>query len=706
MKKTIIALALLGSAISAGAMPVRPGLWRTLTLADGTTVRAEMTGDENITFWRTADGTCYRQTADGKTFMKVSAAILQQELDGVIRQKAKRAEAIKAALPKRSPAKDSGKYSGKKKCLVILANFADTKFKEGHTLDLYKQIINGDGYTNAELGFKGSVADYFKAQSAGQFEIDFDVVGPVDLPKGYAAYGKNDASGRDQAPLVYKMVEDAVTLAKDKVTDWAQYDWDGDGLVEEVFVLYAGHGQATYQQDGDLVWPHKSQIDPLTVADGVAVSVYACSCELGATEAIDGIGAFCHEFSHCLGLKDHYDINGTGYGTGFWDIMCYGCYNGNSFVPAGYNAYEKMFCGWQQPVVLDTEPVQVDNLKALADGGDTYIYYNDGAPNEYYLVENRQKTAWDAELPGQGIIVTHVDYDETSWEYNQVNYVASHQRMTVIPADNDFGSTADNRAADAWPYNGNNSLSNYSRPAATVYNANTDGSMMMNKFLMNMTQNADGTVSFLYTTKSAITPDKPNGALLYDSFDNCSGNGGNDGVWGGDNVGAADFIPDTDGWTGIPKTGAYKCALFGNATRKANVVTPEFAMTEPCVVSFLAAPYTGSADNKLLLSANYGCSATLGETEFTLAPGQWTEVKTTVTGSGNVSLRIKTNSCGVFIDNVCIVSQSSTGIEAVSGASSSRGESGVYTLDGRRIGNSVGSLAKGVYIVNGKKTVK
>lgn len=704
MKKTIIALALVGAALTAGAMPVKPGMWRTLTLADGTTVKAELTGDENMTFWRTADGACYRQDTNGKTFTKVTAALLQQELDGILKQKEQRAKAIEAALPKRSPAKDSGKYTGKKKCLVILANFADTKFKPEHTLELYKQIINGENYTNEELGFRGSVADYFKAQSSGQFEIDFDVVGPVELPKGYAAYGKNDASGRDQAELVYPMVENTVTLAKDLVSDWAQYDWDGDGLVEEVFVLYAGHGQATYPQDGDLVWPHKSQIDPLTVANGVAVSVYACSCELGATEAIDGIGAFCHEFSHCLGLKDHYDINNVGYGTGYWDLMCYGCYNGNSFVPAGYNAYEKMFCGWQQPVELNADPVQVDNMKALAEGGDTYVFYNDATRNEYYMVENRQKTAWDAELPGQGIIVTHVDYDQTAWEYNQVNYVASRQRMTVIPADNDFGSTADNRAADAWPYNGNNSLSNYSRPAAEVYNTNTDGSLMMNKFLMNMTQNADGTVSFLYTTKAAMKPDKPEEALLYDTFDNCSGTGGNDGLWGGDNIGTGDFIPDTDGWTGTPKTGANKCALFGNATRKANVATPAFTIAEPCTVSFLAAPYTGSADNKLLLSANYGCDATLSETEFTLTPGQWTEVRTTVTGSGSISLRIKTNSAGVFVDNVCILPQSYDGINTVDSNASVPHRT--FTLDGRRISSTAGNLAKGIYIIDGKKTVK
>ena len=600
---------------------------------------------------------------------------------------------------------EGSKFQGKKKCLVILANFADTKFKPEHTLDLYKQIINGENYSDETLGFKGSVRDYFKAQSGGQFEIDFDVVGPVDLPKGYAGYGKNDASGRDQAALVYPMVEDAVNLAKDQVTDWKQYDWDGDGLVEEVFVLYAGHGQAKYPQDPDLVWPHKSAIDPMTVADGVKVSVYACSSELGATEAIDGIGAFCHEFSHCMGLKDHYDINGRGYGTGFWDIMCFGCYNGNTFLPAEYNSYEKMFCGWKEPIVLNAEPQKIEGMKALAAGGDTYIFYNDGNENEYYMLENRQKTGWDAALPGEGLIVLHVDYSKGAWEDNQVNYNAARQRMTVIPADNTLGSTDEDKAGDAWPYQGNNSLTNYSRPACTVYNANTDGTGYMNKYLLNITQNADGTISFEYTTKSATKQDKPEGALLYETFDNCSGIGGNDGIWDGDNVGLADFFPDNDGWSGTPKTGANKCALLGNATRKANAVTPSFKISEPVVISFLAAPYTGSSDNKLILAANYGCDAVLDVTEFALVPGQWTEVKANVTGSGDAAIRFKTNDKGVFIDNVCVIPVSLAGISsATADQSPKNGE--IYSIDGRYMGKSVSDLRPGIYVMNGKKLVK
>ena len=707
MKRILLSISAVLAAIAIQAMPVKPGICRNITLADGTVVKAELVGDEHLTYWRTADGACYRQTPSAGVFSKVELSALQSEYDAVVAQKAAREKAILESARTSMPVKkvEGSKFQGKKKCLVILANFADTKFKPEHTLDLYKQIINGENYSDETLGFKGSVRDYFKAQSGGQFEIDFDVVGPVDLPKGYAGYGKNDASGRDQAALVYPMVEDAVNLAKDQVTDWKQYDWDGDGLVEEVFVLYAGHGQAKYPQDPDLVWPHKSAIDPMTVADGVKVSVYACSSELGATEAIDGIGAFCHEFSHCMGLKDHYDINGRGYGTGFWDIMCFGCYNGNSFLPAEYNSYEKMFCGWKEPIVLNAEPQKIEGMKALAAGGDTYIFYNDGNENEYYMLENRQKTGWDAALPGEGLIVLHVDYSKGAWEDNQVNYNAARQRMTVIPADNTLGSTDEDKAGDAWPYQGNNSLTNYSRPACTVYNANTDGTGYMNKYLLNITQNADGTISFEYTTKSATKQDKPEGALLYGTFDNCSGIGGNDGIWDGDNVGLADFFPDNDGWSGTPKTGANKCALLGNATRKANAVTPSFKISEPVVISFLAAPYTGSSDNKLILAANYGCDAVLDVTEFTLVPGQWTEVKANVTGSGDAAIRFKTNDKGVFIDNVCVIPVSLAGISsATADQSPKNGE--IYSIDGRYMGKSVSDLRPGIYVINGKKLVK
>ncbi len=705
MKKLFLSLSGVFIALAMNAMPVKPGYWRTVTLADGSNVRVEMAGDENIVYWRSADGVCYRPSkGNSNVFERVEAAKLQQELSLTLSARQKREEALFAKAPRKVMAK-ADKFQGKKKCLVILANFADTKFKPEHNKALYEKIVNGENFVDEALGFRGSVADYFKAQSNGQFEIDFDVVGPVTLSKGYAAYGANDDSGRDQADLVYPMISEAVTLAKSEVKDWKQYDWDGDGLVEEVFVLYAGHGQATYPSDGNLVWPHKSAIDPLEVADGVKVSVYACSCELGATEAIDGIGAFCHEFSHCMGLKDHYDINGKGYGTGYWDLMCVGSYNGNSFVPAGYTSYEKMFCGWKQPIELNAEPKTVNGMKALTDDGDSYIIYNDGNRNEYYMLENRQKKGWDAELPGEGLIVLHVDYDKGAWENNQLNYYSSRQRMTIVPADDSFGSSDENKAADAWPYGDSKNLSNYSRPASTVYNTNTDGTNFMNKFVMNIARNADGTISFDYTTKEAMSTEKPEGALVYESFDNCAGIGGNDDIWGGDNVGKADFVPDEEGWSGTPKTGANKCALFGNATRKANFVTPSFSLAEPVVISFLAAPYEGSTDNSLTVSANYGCDASVDVQEFELVPGKWTQVKFKVKGTGNASVRIKSNG-GLFIDTVCAMPESLSAITSVVSADEIKADGKIYTLDGKYVGKNINSLANGVYVVNGKKIVK
>lgn len=705
MKKLFLSLSGVFIALAMNAMPVKPGYWRTVTLADGSNVRVEMAGDENIVYWRSADGVCYRPLkGNSNVFERVEAAKLQQELSLTLSARQKREEALFAKAPRKVGAK-ADKFQGKKKCLVILANFADTKFKPEHNKALYEKIVNGENFVDEALGFRGSVADYFKAQSNGQFEIDFDVVGPVTLSKGYAAYGANDDSGRDQADLVYPMISEAVTLAKSEVKDWKQYDWDGDGLVEEVFVLYAGHGQATYPSDGNLVWPHKSAIDPLEVADGVKVSVYACSCELGATEAIDGIGAFCHEFSHCMGLKDHYDINGKGYGTGYWDLMCVGSYNGNSFVPAGYTSYEKMFCGWKQPIELNAEPKTVNGMKALTDDGDSYIIYNDGNRNEYYMLENRQKKGWDAELPGEGLIVLHVDYDKGAWENNQLNYYSSRQRMTIVPADDSFGSSDENKAADAWPYGDSKNLSNYSRPASTVYNTNTDGTNFMNKFVMNIARNADGTISFDYTTKEAMSTEKPEGALVYESFDNCAGIGGNDDVWGGDNVGKADFVPDEEGWSGTPKTGANKCALFGNATRKANFVTPSFSLAEPVVMSFLAAPYEGSTDNSLTVSANYGCDASVDVQEFELVPGKWTQVKFKVKGTGNASVRIKSNG-GLFIDTVCAMPESLSAITSVVSVDEIKADGKIYTLDGKYVGKNINSLANGVYVVNGKKIVK
>ena len=77
-------------------------------------------------------------------------------------------------------------------------------------------------------------------------------------------------------------------------------------------------------------------------------------------------------------------------------------------------------------------------MKSLQNGGESYVIYNKGNENEYFLLENRQLEGWDASLPGSGLLILHVDYDADVWAANEPNDDPSHQRMTWIPADNEY----------------------------------------------------------------------------------------------------------------------------------------------------------------------------------------------------------------------------------------------------------------------------
>ena len=224
----------------------------------------------------------------------------------------------------------------------------------------------------------------------------------------------------------------------------------------------------------------------------------------------------CHEFSHCLGYPDFYDTDYSGgQGMGYWDLMDGGSYNGDGYQPAGYTSYERWMAGWKEPVELTTT-TQVANMKALQDGGEAYIVYNNGNRNEYFLLENRQFTGWDASLPGEGLLILHVDYNASAWADNTPNDIPSHQRMTWISADNEYqyttyqGSkyyTIEGMANDPFPYGSVNAFNKSTTPAAKFFNKNTDGTYYLDSSIEEITQNTDGTVSFNF--KAATNVAKP-----------------------------------------------------------------------------------------------------------------------------------------------------------------------------------------------------
>ncbi|MBR1594226.1 MAG: endonuclease [Alloprevotella sp.] len=489
------------------AVPVKPGVSKTLTLTDGTTIVATLVGDEHGHFWRGQDGRAYQVVSGTGRYQAVDEQAVQEHA------RARRAAANQRRM-RRMPKRigDVGSIAGQKKGLIILVNFTDVSFKDADNNALYQRIANEENFSYGS--FKGSMRDYFYAQSEGKFELTFDVVGPVTVSKAQAYYGGNssNSSGSDKHPA--EMVIEALKLVDSQV-NFANYDWDGDGEVEQVYVVYAGKGEAD-GGDEDTIWPHEYDLYSANYygdgagrqkLDGVWVNTYACGGELNGSGNIAGIGTMCHEFSHCLGYPDFYDTDYSG-GQGMfeWDLMDSGSYNGDGYRPAGYTSYERWVAGWKTPVTLENTQT-ITNMAALQNGGDSYIIYNKGNNNEYYLLENRQKTGWDASIPGSGLLILHVDYSATAWSNNEPNDEPSHQRMTWIPADNNYqyetykGTkyyTTSGAANDPFPYGNVNAFGRSTTPAAKFYNKNSDGTYYLDSSVSQITQNSDGTVSFRF----------------------------------------------------------------------------------------------------------------------------------------------------------------------------------------------------------------
>ena len=392
---------------------------------------------------------------------------------------------------------------GKKKQLVILMQFPDKTFLDPDPQSYWHNALNTGKISNKNA--IGSLHQYFLDQSNGIFDVDFDVRGPFTTKENRAYYGK-DVNGNDQH--ADSLVIEGC-LALDGEVDFKDYDWDDDGEVEHVVVIYAGNGQNDSQSkdQNETIWPHQwalSQYKPWKAhkQNGVIIDMY-CVINDEFRGTADGFGTFAHEYSHCLGLPDFYQTGGTAHSKdnfGSYDLMHSGCYNGESWCPVNYTAFEKYSLGWYKPLPL-TEPTTVSGLKPMSDGGEAYYIDNDGNANEFYMLENRTKSGWDTYIPGAGLIITHYDYDDWAWMNNGINNTASHQRAVIIPASN-------NSTASKFPYpyvaknlDGieeilNDCLTNDSKPAASVFNKNTDDTYFMNKPLTNIRRDADGLISF------------------------------------------------------------------------------------------------------------------------------------------------------------------------------------------------------------------
>lgn len=693
--------------LSAMAVPAKPGAWRTISLTDGTQVKVQLVGDEFMHYYQSADGTRYIYDAASATYQVYSDSQFSNSRRKAV---ARRAKANNRRAVRRK-ANVTNIFQGTKKGLIILAQFTDSKFQSGHDRALYNKIANAENYT--DKGFKGSVKDYFKAQSAGQFELDFDVVGICPLKNPCSYYGGNDAYTGDDLHAG-EMVAEACQWAATQGVDFSKYDWDGDGEVDQVFVLYAGKGEADGGAEST-VWPHEYALSESDYGkslsfNGVKVDTYACSAELNGRGKLGGIGTFCHEFSHCMGFPDLYDTSYSGwFGMGDYDLMSAGNYNGDSKCPAGYSAYEKHKCGWltYQDVTNIEEDLNVTGLKAISEGGGAYVQKNKAHEDEYYIIENRQKTGWDAYLPSDGVMITHVDYDAYIWLYNTPNaqdkyydendnvYYNDHQRLTIFRAGR--SASDDGVTSDLYPYNTNNSLTAESNPAATLYNKNSDGTKYMHVDITDISVASDGTASLTFSKADRSsggggetdpdTPVTPSGSvLLYESFDKCDGTGGNDDKWNGNIAGSSTIAAEYDnqGWTSTGKIySGYECVRLGNSSTAGIITTPAFSVNGSAYLSFKAGGWDGTNDaTTLTLSVNNG---TLSKTSVRISKGSWNQFGVTITATGTVKVTFKADKQRFFLDEVKVVDPTiDSGIHDIV-AGEENGIVAYYSLNGSRL---------------------
>lgn len=474
---------------------------------DGQSITIRLNGDESYHYYTTEDGYMIRKNTKG--FFVYSAieaeeivarnaatrsarvkVLLQSaaETNATIIQKNRVAGLDKAQKRANRAVNNSFPLTGSPKSLVILVNFADKSYITPNPATAFSNLLNEQNYSTN--GGTGSARDYFTASSNGQFSPNFDVVGPYNLPQSMAYYGGN-VNDQDRNPR--QMVIDACNLANLDGLDFTQYDTDNDGFVDNVFIYYAGYNEAEYGPE-DSVWPHRwSLANSNTKFNGKSIFDYACTSELRGSTGTNmcGIGTFAHEFGHVLGLPDYYATDGAEHHTlDNWNIMDAGAYLNNGRTPPTYSAYDRFYLGWLQPTELKDpqavtlEPLQTSNKAYLiTQNGNHNLNGLNPSPKEFFVLENRQKTGWDAYLPGKGMLITRINYYSITWNNNGPNNNPNSMGVDIMEAD----GLATRQSKDGDPFPGTSNI--------TFYNPTLRNGTNINKPIT-LIQEQNGIISF------------------------------------------------------------------------------------------------------------------------------------------------------------------------------------------------------------------
>ncbi|MBD8971486.1 MAG: M6 family metalloprotease domain-containing protein [Prevotella sp.] len=483
MKKILLSIVFALMGIASGfAAKAHTGL-TTITQSDGSQLTIRLHGDEHFSWYSTADDVLIVQVGSNYYVAQVEedgtlkatpqlahnagerGTVEEQVINNQNKEKFLNllnaepqalAKTIGTVTPAYFP------HTGSPKALVILVEFQDVKFKTSDPVATFTHYLKGaegkaapeanNAYVTKGMVNYGSVSQYFNDMSQGKFTPQFDIVGPVTVSKNSAYYGGNVGNSTDVN--FAQMIAEACKGVSTKV-NFADYDQNNDGYVDLVYVIYAGYSESINGNSSDCLWP-KSGINKfyepgtsnLLKLNGKKICRYGINNELNATPSdwidgkplLNGIGLFCHEFSHTMGLPDLYPTVVTSrvdnQNPEYWDLMDGGEYTYNGYFPTPYSPWEMDVMGWTAPIELGDEAKQV-SLNSYA--SDRTAYKINGENDEYLLIQNIQTEGWWRGITKAfktGMLVWRIDYPYTTVSLdNRLNNEKGKPNVMIVPAD-------------------------------------------------------------------------------------------------------------------------------------------------------------------------------------------------------------------------------------------------------------------------------
>ena len=354
----------------------------------------------------------------------------------------------------RAAAADRAPLRGAVRVIVVLVDYSDKAMTQtaAHFNDLF--------FSTGVLPH-GSVKEYYAEVTGGLIDIVGEIQGPFRLPQTLAWYANHNfgigkPTGQPRANI---MARDAA-VAADPTVNFAPYDNDGNGYVDAFIIIHAGSGGEQTGDSGD-IWSHKWTLPSVYSADGTKIYAYLTVPEDSK------IGVCAHELGHLLfGFPDLYDTDYTSEGIGNWCLMAGGSWNGGGDVPAHPSAWCKANQGWASVTnVTANGTISIPDVKTSRNVH--RVWTNGASGPEYFLLENRQRASYDAQLPGDGLLIWHVDEGQPD------NTDENHYKVGLIQADGNRDLEMDqNRGDDGDPYPGassNTSLTPSSTPNSNAY---------------------------------------------------------------------------------------------------------------------------------------------------------------------------------------------------------------------------------------------